>query len=98
IDRVGRGFALTELSDANRQSDRTESFAGRFLDDLLGFDGLADLLGDAARIGERRVGKDHDKLFAAKAGGRVAAFDVRLEALRDEAKNLVAGGVAPGIV
>jgi hypothetical protein len=68
------------------------------LNDLLGLDRLADLVRNAGSLRERGMRKDHDELLAAEARRRILALDVDLQALANEAQDLVADRMAIGIV
>ena len=60
--------------------------------------GQPDALGQRGRLVVRDAGRQHDELIAAEAGGRVAAADVRVDALSGFAQRHVTGEMTVLIV
>src|SRR5690606_34026053 len=84
-----------ERRDADRGAYRV---FGAFPDEANGRDGVDDLLGDAVGVGGRAVGEQDDELVAADARGKILGAAAGADDGRHFARQLVARGVAGGIV
>ena len=96
-DGLGR-LAGRKLGDADGNGYGAQYIAGGFLHQLLGFNRLADLAGDAGGGFQAGAAQQNGEFLAAITRRGVAALGVFRQAGRDQAQHLVASLMAPSVV
>jgi hypothetical protein len=92
VDEGARVDALVGAVGADAEAD------GDGHGSVLVGDGSAEVVGEVSRDVFVHVGEEHAELFAAVAADEVGAAYVGLEGLADVRQDVVAGGVAVGVV